>query len=162
MIIGQPYADFILRHHPDKSRRLTQEEALSLLQEEHARGHLHSAWFKDAMGGRFYCICNCCKCCCGGVEAMLDYKTPIMISSGYVAAIDPAACRACGRCAAACPFEAIEAGAADGGEPGSTAYRVDEARCMGCEVCGGVCASGAISFRRDAAKPEPLDVRLLK
>ncbi|MGQ9555046.1 MAG: hypothetical protein ACUVWR_13155 [Anaerolineae bacterium] len=35
MAIGQPGVDFILEHKPNTSRRLTQEEALELLREEH-------------------------------------------------------------------------------------------------------------------------------
>ena len=56
MVVGQPYADATLKHHPGKSRRLSRDEALALLKAEHERGHLHSAWFKDAMGDRFYAI----------------------------------------------------------------------------------------------------------
>jgi MinD superfamily P-loop ATPase len=91
----------------------------------------------------------------------LEYKTPIMISSGYVAAIDPTACRACGKCAAACPFAAVAECAADGGTEGRACYQVNQELCMGCEVCAGACRHEAITFRRDLNKPEPLDVRLL-
>ena len=49
MVIGQPFVDFIVEHHPNSSRRLTQAEALGLLEAEHQRGRLHSAWFKDSM-----------------------------------------------------------------------------------------------------------------
>ena len=55
---------------------------IKLLQSEHERGHLHSAWFKDACIDRFYSICNCCKCCCGGIEAMVKHDIPMMASSG--------------------------------------------------------------------------------
>ena len=166
MVIGQPYADFVLKHHPGKSRRLNQNEALKLLEDEHKRGHLHSAWFKDAMGGRFYCICNCCSCCCGGIEAMTEYGSPLMVSSGFVAKIDSTVCAACGKCETACPFNAIsgcstahETKQRDFKQAGG--YVVDTDRCMGCEVCETACAKNAISFARDYSKPEPLDVRLL-
>ncbi len=154
MVVGQPYVDATLRHHPGKSRRLSRDEALALLKEEHERGHLHSAWFKDAMGDRFYAICNCCKCCCGGIEAMAAYDAPMLISSGYVAGIDEARCVRCGRCAEVCPFKAVALND-DGG------YAVDVEICMGCAVCQGGCESRAIELARDAAKPAPLDVRLL-
>jgi hypothetical protein len=26
-------------------------------------------YYKDAMLGRFYAICNCCACCCGAMQA---------------------------------------------------------------------------------------------
>jgi len=152
MIIGQPFVDFILEHNPQSSRRLTQDEALALLQAEHERGHVHSAWFKDACLDRFYVICNCCKCCCGGIEAMLKYGIPIMASSGYVAQVDETLCASCGTCEGACPFEAIKV---------NGVASVDWEACMGCGVCVGQCPSEAISLVRDERKGEPLDVRAL-
>ncbi|MFC2004981.1 hypothetical protein ACFLUY_02010 [Chloroflexota bacterium] len=53
MVIGKPFTDFILEHRPDSSRRLSQAEAIALLREEHERGHMHTAWFKDACIDRF-------------------------------------------------------------------------------------------------------------
>ncbi len=152
MIIGQPFVDFVLEHNPHSSRRLTQEEALALLEAEHERGHLHSAWFKDACLDRFYVICNCCKCCCGGIEAMLKYDIPIMASSGYVAQVDEICCSACGICEDACPFDAVRV---------NGHAIVNWERCMGCGVCEGQCPDRAISLHRDPRKGQPLDVRAL-
>jgi ferredoxin len=152
MVIGQPFVNFVLEHHPTSSRRLSQREALALLEAEHQRGHLHSAWFKDAMLDRFYAICNCCKCCCAGIQAMVEYGSPLLASSGYVARVDQEVCAACATCEGACPFKAI---------------RVDETAvvnwdaCMGCGVCEGQCPNGAISLVQDERKGTPLDVRLL-
>jgi len=152
MVIGQPFVDFIVDHHPNSSRRLTQAEALELLEAEHKRGHLHSAWFKDACMDRFYAICNCCKCCCGGIEAMVKYGAPTMVSSGYVAKVDEANCTACGACEDACAFKAIKM---------NGSATVTWEKCMGCGVCQGQCPSEAISLVRDERKGIPMDVRLL-
>ena len=84
MIIGQPFVDFVLEHNPHSSRRLSQTEALELLEAEYKRGHVHSAWFKNACLDRFYVICNCCKCCCGGIEAMTKYGMRMMASSAVL------------------------------------------------------------------------------
>ena len=152
MVIGQPFVDFVLEHHPTSSRRLNQVEALRLLKAEHKRGHLHSAWFKDAMLGRFYAICNCCKCCCGGIEAMTKYGIPMFASSDYVSQVDEAFCTACSICQEACPFEAINI---DG------TAKVNWQVCMGCGVCVTKCPHGALSLMRDERKGLPLDVNLL-
>ena len=152
MVIGQPFVDFILEHHPKSSRRLTQTEALDLLRAEHERGHLHSAWFKDALLNRFYAICNCCKCCCGGIEAMVKYGAPTMASSGYVARVDEALCVACDTCKDACPFNAISI---DG------TATVKWETCMGCGVCVEQCPNEAMSLVRDERKGVPMDVRIL-
>jgi ferredoxin len=152
MIIGSG-GDFALDHNPQSARRITQAEALNILRAEHERGHLHSAWFKDVMGDRLYAICNCCKCCCGGIEAMTRYGIRTMASSGYVAAIDEASCTACGLCVDHCPFDALTL-------EGALAS-VNSSKCMGCGVCQSQCAFEAIALLRDETKPAPLDVRVL-
>ncbi|MEJ2697769.1 MAG: 4Fe-4S binding protein [Candidatus Sulfobium sp.] len=153
MVIGKPFVDFILEHNPKSSRRLSQSEALELLEAEHKRGHVHSAWFKDAMLDRFYVICNCCKCCCGGIEAMTKYGIPMLASSGYIAKEDKDLCSACGTCVNACPFDAVSLG-----EEGAA---LDWRKCMGCGACIEPCPNGARSLVRDERKGEPLDLRLL-
>jgi Pyruvate/2-oxoacid:ferredoxin oxidoreductase delta subunit len=152
MIIGQPFVDFVLDHHPAHSRRLTQTEALELLEAEHARGHVHAAWFKDACLNRFFAICNCCKCCCGGIEAMVQHGIPMMLSSGYTARIDKSLCTGCGRCQVACPFNAILV---------NGKAEVNQEACLGCGVCLGQCKSNAASLLRDPTKGVPLDVQLI-
>jgi ferredoxin len=153
MVIGQPFVDFVLEHNPQSSRRLTQAEALELLQAEHERGHVHSAWFKDALMNRFYAICNCCQCCCGGIAAMTKYGIPMMASSGYIAQLDAGLCNQCGACVDACPFNALSTN--DAGVERSWE------KCMGCGVCVEKCPTQAMALARDEKKGIPLDVRLM-
>ena len=153
MVVGRPFTDFVLEHQPEKSHRLTREEALQLLEAEHLRGHVHSAWFKDAMINRFYAICNCCKCCCGGIREMVERGVPMVASSGYVAELDAAACSLCGDCVDACPFRAMTK------TDGEVIH--DWERCLGCGVCEVKCPTGAITMVRDERKGVPLDVRML-
>ncbi len=152
MVTGKPFTDFILEHHPKTSRRLSQDEALELLRQEHERGHVHSAWFKDVMNDRMYAICNCCKCCCGGIETMVKYGTPMVASSGYVARVDASKCKACGTCEKACPFSAITT---------DKIAIVGWEKCMGCGVCEVKCPNQAMSLSRDEKKGLPFDVRLM-
>jgi ferredoxin len=152
MVIGQPFADFVLEHHPTTSRRLSQNEALELLKQEHERGHLHSAWFKDVMLNRFYAICNCCTCCCGGLEGMVRYGMGNIASSGYVASVDALLCDGCGKCEASCPFGAAAV---------KGTSTIQWVKCMGCGVCEGQCPSRAITLVRDERKGAPFDVRML-
>ena len=72
---------FTLDHHRKRSRRVTQQEALDLLQAEQERGHVHTAYFKDACDYKLYAICNCCSCCCGGLEAMVKHGIPMVPSA---------------------------------------------------------------------------------
>jgi heterodisulfide reductase subunit A-like polyferredoxin len=109
-------------------------------------------YYKDAMLGRFYAICNCCSCCCGAMNAW-NNGTPMLASSGYVAQVDEDLCAGCCTCADSCPFEAI---AMDNG------YAVvDYESCMGCGVCVSQCPKEAVSLLRDPAKGEPLEIQKL-
>ena len=112
-------------------------------------------YYKDAMLGRFYAICNCCcccSCCCGAMNAW-NNGTPMLASSGYVAQVDEDLCAACGNCADYCQFEAISV---DNG------YAVvDYEACMGCGVCVTQCPEEAVSLLRDPAKGEPLEIQKL-
>jgi ferredoxin len=153
MIIGQPFVDFALKNNPGKSRRLSTTEALDLLRAEHERGHVHAAYFKEDHMNRFYVICNCCKCCCGGIEAMVKYANPIIAPSGFITQVDEGSCIACGNCVAACPFGALSL-------PGLSAAVAWE-KCMGCGVCEVFCPQNALALIRDARKGVPMDVRLL-
>jgi len=83
LLIGEPFASFVREHHPRRSRWIDSQEAVTILQAEHERGHVHHAFFKDAMLGRFYAICNCCACCCGAMHAHRN-GTPMLAASGYV------------------------------------------------------------------------------
>jgi ferredoxin len=109
-------------------------------------------YYKDAMLGRFYAICNCCSCCCGAMQAQRN-GTPMIASSGYVAVVDGELCAGCGECADMCQFAAISV---DDG-----LARVDGSACMGCGVCISHCPQEAISLLRDPAKGEPLEIREL-
>lgn len=152
IVVGQPFVDFILEHNPQDARRLTQPEALELLRAEHESGHVHTAWFRDSCLERFFVICNCCECCCGGIEAMVKYGVPTMASSGYTAHVDEKRCAACGICEEYCPFGAIQV---------DDIAIVNWDVCMGCGVCAGKCPNEAAFLIRDERKGIPLDVRLL-
>jgi ferredoxin len=150
LIVGKPFTDFIVEHHPRRARRIGRDEAADILAAERDRGHVHHAFFKDAMLGRFYAVCNCCSCCCGAMQAQREFGVKMLCSSGYVCAVGEEACRGCGRCAEVCPFGAV---AMSGG-----VSRVDRAACLGCGVCVAACEAGALSLERDPERGAPLDV----
>lgn len=149
LIIGEPFASFVMEHHPERSRKLTPAEAERMLELEHERGHVHHAFFKDAMLGRFYAICNCCSCCCGAMQAMRN-GSPMISSSGYSAHLDQNTCIGCGTCIEACNFEALQW--LDG------LVSMDEAACMGCGICVDHCTEGAIVLERNLRKSAPLEI----
>jgi ferredoxin len=149
LIIGEPFASFVSEHHPDRTRWITSREAVEILQAEDQRGHVHHAFFKDAMLGRFYAICNCCACCCGAMQAQRK-GTPMLVASGYVSRVDRDLCIGCGNCEETCQFEAISI-------PDGYAL-IDAEACMGCGICVEHCEQGALVLERDISKGEPLEI----
>ncbi len=152
LIIGEPFASFTLEHHPQRSRSISQEEAMEILRAEDERGHVHHAFFKDAMLGRFYAICNCCACCCGAIQAH-QHGTPMLASSGFTAHVDEDLCLGCGDCTPFCQFGALSIL--------DNVNHVDEAACMGCGICVSKCGQEAITLQRDPAKGQPLEIYAL-
>jgi len=152
LIVGEPFASFVAEHHTARSRWITQAEAVEILEAEHERGHVHHAFFKDAMLDRYYAICNCCACCCGAMQAWRN-GIPMLASSGYVSRVDEQACIGCGTCAEYCQFGALSI--ADG------LAVVDVEHCMGCGVCASKCVEEAISLVREPGKGAPLEIQQL-
>ncbi len=152
LVIGDPFASVVVEHHPQRARWISQDEAVEILNQEHQRGHVHHAFFKDAMLGRFYAICNCCTCCCGAMQAHNNH-VPMLASSGYISKFDATHCNDCGTCLQSCPFGAIGKKA--------TLIEIDAEICMGCGVCVSHCKNTALSLHRDVKKSEPLDIHQL-
>ncbi|MEE8392061.1 MAG: 4Fe-4S binding protein [Anaerolineae bacterium] len=125
---------------------------METLRAEDERGHVHHAFFKDAMLNRFYAICNCCACCCGALQSH-QRGTPMLASSGYVSRIDADLCIGCGICTDFCQFGALSME--------GDIVAVDAIACMGCGVCVSKCAEGALSLVREPSKGEPLEIRQL-
>lgn len=147
LIVGEPFTSFVVDHHPNHSRWISQDEAVDILRAEHDRGHVHHAFFKDAMLGRFYAICNCCSCCCGAMQATRN-GTPMLASSGFVVARTSETCVGCGLCVEACPFEALEVQ--------NDLVRLNDEKCMGCGVCVSKCPREVLSLVRCPDRGEPL------
>ncbi len=149
LIVGEPFASFVLQYHADKSRAITPAEACAILEAEEQRGHVHHAFFKEAVFERFYAICNCCSCCCGAMDAHF-HGTPMLASSGYLSQVDEDLCIGCAECVDFCQFGAITMM--------DELNHVDTAKCMGCGVCTSHCPQGAISLVLAPEKGVPLEM----
>lgn len=152
LIIGEPFASFILDHQPGKARAVDVREAAAILKAEHQRGHVHHAFFKDAMLQRFYAICNCCSCCCGAMQAQRN-GTEMLTSSGYLAMVEETHCQSCGTCQQICPFEAV---LLVEGVP-----VIASEACMGCGVCVSHCEGNALWLERSPSRGQPLEIQEL-
>lgn len=150
MVMGEPFAGMVLEHNASNgrhARRISVDEAVALLKAENARGHVHHAFFKDVMLGRFYAICNCCSCCCGAMAAQ-RHGVEMLAGSGYVAKVDAERCVGCGNCVKFCQFGALKAR--------DRALQIKTNRCMGCGACVSKCPKQALSLVADPCKGMPL------
>ena len=148
LIVGEPFASFVLEHSPDTSRAISSAEAQQILEQEAQRGHVSHAFFKDAALNRFYAICNCCACCCGAMKAHRN-GTPMIISSGFVFEVDEEKCITCGICVDRCQSHALSL---------NDRLICDISLCLGCGVCVSHCAQEALSLVRDKSKPAPFEI----
>lgn len=128
---------------------ITSTEALEVLQNAEERGDAHHAFFKEAVLGRFFAICNCCSCCCGALQIHRN-GIPMLASSGYVSQVDAEECIGCGTCTEACQFNAI---CLD-----KETAAVDETSCMGCGLCVSKCPQEVLTLVRNPSKGEPLEI----
>ncbi len=154
MYIGDLHASFLAEHN-DKYRKITQEEAVDVLKFAHEKGFVHCAEFKAEMGHKFVAICNCCKCCCLGVQMwnVLGGTVPVLSPSGYLAHTNEN-CTGCGICAEECHFLAVEINE-------ENVAVVNSEKCMGCGICEDTCPEDAIALKRDPSKGDPLDLKEL-
>lgn len=152
IIVGEPFVGMMTEIPGKRFRRITQQEALTILDLEDQRGHVHHAFFKDAMLGRFYAICNCCSCCCGAMQSQKTGSN-MLAASGFLAVVDDELCIGCGICEQACPFDAIEVINSTG--------QIQYSKCMGCGICVSQCTQSAISLSREPSKGIPLELDML-
>jgi ferredoxin len=157
LIVGDPFVDLIRMVQLFRYRRITQEEALKILKEENERGHIHTAWFNEALVDRFYAICNCCKCCCLGIKSIFKYKIYFLLPSGYLAVISDN-CDGCGECEKYCQFNAIEIMKISENGKEEKRCRIKADKCYGCGVCETKCRKDGISLILDPNKGVPLGI----
>ncbi|MCO6451952.1 MAG: hypothetical protein J5I90_14310 [Caldilineales bacterium] len=55
LIVGEPFASFVLEHHPERSRAITSAEAVAILEAEHERGPCAPRLFQGRDAGPLLC-----------------------------------------------------------------------------------------------------------
>ena len=101
------FADYMLE--TGKARKITREEALTILQQAEERGYVHQVTNIDGEE-KIFGICNCAVGVCNGLRTSQLFNTPNMSASAYVAESDPEKCVACGKCVETCPAGAVRLG----------------------------------------------------
>ena len=117
------------------ARRLDLPEALSILVGAEKAGLVHNA---DNFQGQIRSLCNCCSCCCPGLQAAVRGQKNVQAVSRYVVSFTAEKCEHDYACVQACPIDAIRQ---DGGDP-----LINLETCFGCGQCVPACPSGALSM----------------
>jgi len=123
------------------ARRVTREEAWSVLQRNEESGLVPSPANAQKTGG----MCNCCACCCGMLKAIKLHSHPShLVKSNYYARVDENLCAGCETCLERCQMEAIFME--------DDRAVIDLRRCLGCGLCVTTCPTKALSLRQKALK----------
>jgi ferredoxin len=133
-------ADYMIRH--DMARPASRSEIEDTLARSRELGLVMSADnVQDSVGF----ICNCCSCCCNLLLGISRHGfANNVVTSSYIARSEVENCKGCGKCADACPIDAIEM-KAPGVPKGEKVRakdrrpRIDESLCIGCGVCALSC-----------------------
>ena len=122
-------------------RYITQDEALSILEQCDKDGLVPQPFISQDTGG----ICNCCGDCCGILRSIKFHPKPSeRVYTNYYAQADPETCSGCETCIGRCQMEAIRI-------DDSGVAIVDRDRCIGCGLCVTTCPADAMSLQ---IKPE--------
>jgi len=78
------------------------------------------------------------------IKAVIPLARGKVKTETMVARVSPEACRACGYCVEACPYDAISLSEQMVGRKPKTVATVNEVLCKSCGACTAVCFSGAI------------------
>ncbi len=139
------YADYYI--DMGMGRRITQKEALDILELSEEAGLVHQ--FADSLDPG--AICNCCPDCCGGLRALKMLPNPAaFIITNHFSQVDTDLCNGCETCMDRCPMDAITIEA-------NEVANINLDRCIGCGLCLNTCPTEALTLasKPDEARREP-------
>jgi electron transport complex protein RnfB len=136
-------ADYYVRNRI--AREIDEQEALDILREADKAGLV----LQPSNAQKIVNICCCCGCCCQVLKAFKRHPRPAtLVSTPFMASLDPATCKGCGTCVERCQMEALRL------DDDKAVLDVD--RCIGCGLCVSTCPTGSLTLVRkpDAEQPK--------
>lgn len=126
-------------------REIDKQEALDILKKADEQGLV----LQPSNAQKIVNICCCCGCCCQVLKSFKRHPQPAtLVSTPFVASLDPATCKGCGKCVERCQMEALQL------EEDKAVLNVD--RCIGCGLCVSTCPTDSLTLVRkpDAEQKE--------
>ncbi len=136
-------ADYLIRH------KLAKEASKSEMLENLAQSiEMKLVLCADNVKRNVTFICHCCKDCCNALAGIRKFGYPnTVVTSGFIARNNPDTCRGCGKCAKACPIDAIQMMPIESPQTNKKkAAAIDASICLGCGVCALSCDTGAVTL----------------
>jgi len=136
-------ADYLIRNK--LAKEVSKSEMLENLAESIEMGLVLCA---DNVKRNVTFICHCCKDCCNALAGISKFGFPnTVVTSSFIARNNPDTCLGCGRCAKACPIDAIQMVPINNPQTKKKKDAIiDTSICLGCGVCALSCNNGAVAL----------------
>jgi Pyruvate/2-oxoacid:ferredoxin oxidoreductase delta subunit len=136
-------ADYLIRNK--LAKEVSKSEMLENLAESIEMGLVLCA---DNVKRNITFICHCCKDCCNALAGISKFGFPnTIVTSSFIARNNPDTCLGCGRCAKACPIDAIQMVPINNPQTKKKKDAIiDTSICLGCGVCALSCNNGAVAL----------------
>ncbi len=101
-----------------------------------------ATWIMNVESTKGQICCSCCSCCCHGMRMVREFNAPGFLAPAHFRpTFDPRKCSYCGRCARACPMDALVV------DTHARTHRHNGERCIGCGLCAVACdTAGAVAM----------------